>query len=114
MVKMPFGTLRFNHPKSYQFLRENGFVYTIRGHCKKFRRVVIMHNGAKVALGKAELIDKVLWWENGKRRINFPLLEKYVEYSGFDSVEEWLSTAMRLNGLQFLYLYKITVWRWYI
>ena len=92
----------FQSKKALEFLLKNGFVYTLRLKRKRTGRdwITDRRGGKKIADVNIEFVSVI-------RANNINDLEKYVPYSGFKSLDEWLIEAFKLNGSLPLYLYKV-------
>lgn len=81
--------MRVTHKKVVKFFIEHGFIATLRNFPYVAGQKVIVNMPHKKNRGRVILV-----FENWKRED----LEKFVCISGFDSVDEWLETAVRLHG----------------
>lgn len=90
----------FESDKAWNFLREHGEVYTLRGPAKSGRAtiseiIVILRRHGKDTGFRAvrkfvrEIIPNVTVFE-----------DEWIEKSGFDSEREWLQEAEHLSGIQ--------------
>jgi len=90
--------------KALEFLLTNGFVYTLRKNKKKVGKdwITDKRGGKKIENVYIDFIKEIT-------EENINELEKYVRYSGFSSVKEWLEEAKRLNGDFPYYLNKVSL-----
>lgn len=103
MRTKPSSRVIFKVKEPQTFLKEHGFVYTLRrkrkeGYCR------IYFDNEMVAIGYIEEIGHI-------HKID---LSKYSKYSGFKSAEQWYNKARKMykNNIHSLYLYKVTVIEW--
>jgi len=93
---MPYRFITFKSDKAFNYLIANGYVYTIR------KRLAVGNKwlkrdwrGDPIGLVRVEPVGVVKAVGKGKYAVNvndelIPL-EQFVKYSGFDSLEEWIS-----------------------
>ena len=78
----------FKCQKAFSYLLNNGEVYTIRTKQRRTGLAWVKHNKRKVADVWVEYVSE----------ITDPVeLERFVDKSGFGSVEEWLAEVRKLN-----------------
>ena len=96
--------------REYSFLAENGFVYLIRKRKTTNRSVKIYYNGRKIGLGTLDIVGKVK--RNCKEYyVNDEELSKFLKFSGFKSIDEWLKNIKKRCGshLSSMILYKLEI-----
>lgn len=101
----------FTIKKQMELLRKNGKVYTIRLNNKKEGRVTVYFGRNKVAKGNLRKVSD---------NIHSEVLEKYVDMSGFEDVEEWMrhiDEVFLFKGLtgesyKELALYEVCITEW--
>jgi len=103
----------FSVKKAREFLLENGYVYTVRGHLKKQGKgwFTDKRGGKKIGDCWALLVKTIYdpTFEKYKLR---GILANYVMHSGFDSVEEWIEEIKRVNHGKIpdtVYLYYVAL-----
>jgi len=91
----------FNSDKAYNFLSRHLLIYTLREcryrHKKNRYEVEIWRNGWFTGLRGTKVLVECLRDVKDIGTLR-NILERYVEYSGFTSVEEWLNEVERLSG----------------
>jgi len=100
--------INFNLVNVFNTLKEKGKVYTIRKKRTVHRGyVTVMFRRRKV--GEA-IIDEVGKVNVDEGTVNGQSLEKYLPFSGFESVKDWVDVARMLHGrCEDLYLYEV-IW----
>lgn len=96
----------FKNKKARDFLLRKGFVYTLRPKRKRVGRdwLTDKRGGKKIAEVKIEFIKMIT-------KDNIEDLKEYAPYSGFESLDEWLKEAYKLNGSLPLALYRVILTR---
>lgn len=106
----------FKSMKALNHLLKHGIVYTLRHRFRKrickwndFRRVFECPVELVKTSRKSKPIAKAVVYFVSMVNINYKKdLEKYVEHSGFESVDEWINEYVRLNGNHLIaVLYKV-------
>jgi len=104
-VKNGKTVLIFKSEKALNFLMEHGYIYTIRTK-KRAGEVWITdrRGGKKIADGFIVYVGEVNqllpdndWWVT-QGACALEKLEKFVQHSGFDSIEEWINAVKELHG----------------
>lgn len=80
----------FKSERAREFLLENGWVFTFRARPKELGPVWITDGRGRKRIANG----RVVW----RRKIHIMHLDTFLEGSGFNSVDEWLSEIRRLNG----------------
>lgn len=105
------GIIRFILENVISCLKSKGFVYTIRGKRKHLGKVTILYKGKSIGVGEVEEIGKI---DLETLTVSGTSLEKYLPYSGFSTLEDWVVAALKLNsktGGKGLWLYKVKLIR---
>ena len=85
--------LIFKSKKALDFLLKHGEVITFRLHERKAGKdwITDRRGGKKIADVEVVLLEET------KTPHDFNKFQQYVDKSGFDSIEEWLSEIIKLN-----------------
>lgn len=94
--------IMFKNERVREFLRRKRVVYTLRPKRRKEGK-----DWANSGWGTKKFAEVEITFIKKITKENVSELEKYVDYSGFKSVEEWLEEARKLNGDFPYYLYKV-------
>jgi len=92
----------FRSEKALSFLRDKGFVYTLRARRRRTGRCAVKRGRKEPILFYADVyfVKQVTLDEKE--------LESYAPYSGFESPNEWIEEYRRLNGTsEKPFLYKV-------
>ena len=106
--------LPFNSDKAFNYLVQNGKVYTLRTKTNHSGLKVITRNGEKQFHADVtfEATIDAVYSTLSKKFAYASNLDYYVKQSGFDSVQEWLSECKNkfhedFSQIRFLYLYLV-------
>lgn len=105
----------FENNKAFKHLVEKGFVYTLRAFSRSTGVVKLKRNKAGKFIGfvEVELVGNVKRAGDKyivKTKDGDVDLNDFVPYSGFDSLEEWLSVFLKYHKrVSIVKLYKVTL-----
>ena len=104
--------IRFDSEKARDYLLSHGYVYTLRTwHSPRQVMALAISDGKPIGRVFISLIDVVPLVKKDQAK---EILVKYVNESGFNSVDEWVEEFRRLNRgrkVRAAYLYKVVLTR---
>ena len=97
--------IRFYSEKALRQLLESGIVYTLRARPRRTGIARVVSKSGVIGLARVRLIGII--------DLSRPdSLKPYLAYSGFSSIEEWVSEFERLNGFASkAFLYEVRLVR---